>query len=83
MEISKVDANTIKVIEEVPVTTKETHYDYDFLLSQAKQIQSDIDRNQMELDKVNALIAEADKLGVKQKEVSEASPSKLASEVQP
>ena len=75
---SKVDKNTIEVKETIPqeiipAKVEITKYKYEFLLEQRIRIQADYDRDaatlalrQAELDEINLLIAEAEKLGITQ-----------------
>lgn len=70
MPFIKVDDNTIKKVVEV-TETKESSYDYDFLLSQKKAIQAQKDRDNAQRDKelseVDELISQADSLGIASK----------------
>ena len=76
--ITKSDDYNIKVITQKPLPSPETqNYDYSFLLSQKQRIIQDIANMQLELDKVNNLIAEADKLGIKER------PKELPSNILP
>lgn len=77
METVKVDEFTIEVTKEV-VQTRVQKYDYNFLLHQKKCIEEDrakyLEQRDKELEEVNALIAECEKLGIKpivEKEVDE------------
>lgn len=68
--ITKADDYTIQVVEQKPAPPPDMQlYDYSFLLSQKSHIEADIAKMQLELDKVNNLIAEADKLGIKIKPI--------------
>lgn len=70
MEVTKVDDNSIEVTK---TETKETvnTYDYGFLKQQLVDIQAQKDKDNTlrdaEIAEVNALILEADKLGVTEK----------------
>lgn len=68
----KVDGYTIQK-SEVVSTPKTATYDYKFLLDQKKRIEADMvscqTARQKELDEVNSLIAEAIKLGLKERPV--------------
>lgn len=74
METKKVDEFTIEVKKET-VETVVQKYDYNFLLSQKKAIEGDLAKftaaRQAEIDEVDALIAECEKLGIKPKEEKE------------
>ncbi len=68
MDVKQIDANTIEVtVTAQPVTTT-VQYDYGFLKQQRVDIQAQKDRDNAardaELAEVDALIAQADKLGV-------------------
>lgn len=67
MDIKAIDENTIEVTTTDPVTTV-MQYDYGFLKQQRVAIQEQKDRDNTardtELAEVDALLAEADKLGV-------------------
>lgn len=69
MDIRKVDANTIEITKSQPVVHQ---YDYGFLKKQivAIQLQKDQDNAQRDLEiaEVEAIIAEADKLGIIEKQ---------------
>ena len=78
MSILKEDDYSIRVTEQKPLPPLESRtYDYSFLLSQKQRIIQDIANMQLELDKVNNLIAEADKLGIKER------PKELPSNILP
>lgn len=65
MDITKLNDYSIKVTEQKPLPAPDIQtYDYDFLLQQRINITRDIANMQAELDKVNNLITEAEKLGV-------------------
>ena len=80
-EFRKIDDNIIRSTETTPevitpAVTKDVDYNYDFLIGQREQIQKDYDRDaatlvlrQAELDKVNELITECEKLGITSAEV--------------
>ena len=75
-DYKKIDTNTIRSTETTPevitpAVVKDVDYNYDFLIEQRIQIQKDYDRDaatlvlrQAELDKINTLITEAEKLGI-------------------
>lgn len=67
MDIRKADASTIEVTRSETIETV-TRYDYDFLKQQRIAIQEQKDRDNAardaELAEVDALLAQADKLGV-------------------
>lgn len=71
MIITKIDENTIQV-EKEEIKTSVNKYDYNFLLSQKEAIEKQRDEyvaaRQKELDEINLLISEAEKLGVKARE---------------
>lgn len=75
MDAKKVDEFTIEVTKEIPVQTVVQKYDYNFLLTQKKAIETDraryIEQRDKELAEVNALIAECEKLGIKAKPETE------------
>ena len=70
MIITKIDDNTIQVEKEETITSI-SKYDYDFLLKQKEAIKNQAkeyaDARQIELDEVELLISEAEKLGIKAK----------------
>ncbi len=70
MEATKIDEFTIQVTKET-VQTAVLKYDYNFLIAQKKAIEEDrakyIELRDKELEEVNALIAECEKLGIKPK----------------
>jgi hypothetical protein len=72
MIITKVDDSTIQV-EKEETKTSTNRYDYDFLLSQKeaikKQAKEYAEARQVELNEVEFLLSEADKLGVKSRPV--------------
>ena len=80
-DYKKIGENTIRSTETTPevitpAAVKDVDYNYDFLIEQRKQIQKDYDRDaatlalrQAELDKVNELITECEKLGITSAEV--------------
>ena len=67
MKITQIDENTIKVDKEETISSSNT-YSYDFLISQRDAIQRQADdfaaNRQKELDEINVMIGEADKLGI-------------------
>ncbi len=71
MDATKVDKYTIQVTKEVVQTTVQK-YEYNYLLAQKKAIEEDLAKytaaRQAEISEVNALIAECERLGIKQKE---------------
>ncbi len=74
MEITsvKLDDSTIEITKQEPVPApKVTKYDYSFLVSQRAQIikqrDEQLSARQKELDEVDGLLAECEKLGVKGK----------------
>jgi galactokinase/mevalonate kinase-like predicted kinase len=71
MDATKVDEYTIQVTKEVVQTTVQK-YEYNYLLAQKKAIEEDLAKytaaRQAEISEVNALIAECERLGIKQKE---------------
>lgn len=64
MEYSKVD-NKLQTSE---VITRTVLYDYNMLLEQKRFAENEIVRQQSELSKINTLLVEADKLGLKSKQ---------------
>lgn len=73
--VYKIDNETIQVSKEIPVSVDVAKYDINFLLSQKKAIESDLakytkDRN-AELEEVNMLISECEKLGIKPKVIED------------
>lgn len=70
MDATKVDEYTIQVTKEVVQTTVQK-YEYNYLLAQKNAIEEDLAKyvaaRQAELAEVNALIAECERLGIKQK----------------
>ena len=68
MPVTKIDDHTIGTQKVVPAVTTEVTYSYSFLKQQLVSIQAQKDRDNalrdVELAEVQALIAEADKLGV-------------------
>lgn len=70
-ETKKIDEYTIEVTKIEPAKEVKFKYDLLYLLHQREAIQNDIARfmaeRQKELDEVNALIAECEKLGIKPK----------------
>jgi len=75
--INKIDDSTMEVIKDAPVVEKiTTTYNIDFLKQQEldilKSMNDFVAQRQVELDEVRALIVEADKLGLKTKEVLQA-----------
>jgi len=68
MKVTKLDNNTIQV-EKEEVKTSVKRYHYGFLLEQRKSIEKQAkefaDARQLELDEIDLLISEADKLGIK------------------
>lgn len=71
MDATQVDEYTIQVTKQT-VQTVVQKYDYAFLLAQKKAIEEDLAKyvaaRQAELAEVNALIAECERLGIKQKQ---------------
>lgn len=67
MDIKKLDNNTISVNKVIPQVIETQTYDYDFLLGQRGAIQNALEAKQQELDDINALIAQAESLGVSSK----------------
>ena len=63
----KIDDNQIKVTKEETTSTENT-FTYEYLLSQKEAIQKQKDRDNeardKELDEINALLAECDKLNI-------------------
>lgn len=77
MDATKVDKFTIQVTKEVVQTTVQK-YEYNYLLAQKNAIEEDrakyLEQRDKELEEVNALIAECEKLGIKpivEKEIDE------------
>ena len=74
----KVDTRTLQVTKTVPETTKQEKYDYAFLKQQLISIQAQKDRDNAardaELAEVQALIVEADKLGITDAVIAEDTP---------
>ena len=74
MGSKKIDDFTIEVTKET-VHTDVKKYDYNFLLSQKKAIEADKEKynklRDAELEEINTLIAECDKIGIKPKEEKE------------
>ena len=74
LESVKINDNEIEITKQAdaPASVK-TKYDYDFLLNQRaqiiKQANDYMDQRQAELDEVNELILECDKLGVTAKKM--------------
>jgi electron transfer flavoprotein alpha subunit len=70
MDATKVDKFTIQVTKEVVQTTVQK-YEYNYLLAQKNAIEEDLAKyvaaRQAELAEVNALIAECERRGIKQK----------------
>ena len=68
MKVTKIDDNTIQV-EKEETKTSVNSYHYDFLLNQREAIKKQASEfakeRQIELDEVELLIAEADKIGIK------------------
>jgi len=62
----KGNTNTLQIDTEVTETKTITH-SYSYLLSQKTQIEKDLIRVQAELDYINKLITEANKLGIVKK----------------
>jgi len=75
METKKIDDYTLQVTRVIPAQEIAQKYNYNFLLHQKEAIEKDLagytaDR-QAELDEVNVLIAECEKLGIKLRPVNE------------
>jgi len=75
METKKIDDYTLQVTRVVPAQEIAQKYDYNFLLHQKEAIEKDLARytaeRQAELDEVNTLIVECEKLGIKPRSVDE------------
>jgi len=75
METKKIDDYTLQVTRVVPAQEIAQKYDYNFLLHQKESIEKDLARytaeRQAELDEVNTLIVECEKLGIKPRSVDE------------
>lgn len=71
MDAEKVDDYTLQVTTIIPAKTETRKYDYKYLLDQKAAIENDLARytaeRQAELAEVNALIAECERRGIKQK----------------
>jgi len=75
METKKIDDYTLQVTRVVPAQEIAQKYVYNFLLHQKEAIEKDLARytaeRQAELDEVNTLIVECEKLGIKPRSVDE------------
>jgi len=75
METKKIDDYTLQVTRVVPAQEIAQKYDYNFLLHQKESIEKDLARytseRQAELNEINGLLAECEKLGIKPRSVDE------------
>lgn len=69
--VSKLDKTTIQVAKEHPVKVDVSKYDLNFLLKQKTAIESDLEKytkaRRAEIDEVDMLLAECERLGIKPK----------------